>query len=761
MAGEIRAVFDSVYADGPSTSPNEPDKNRIRSEVGGTIQAEYDKLLSVSTTGASWHDPVRVASGTNVDATTGLENGDILDGVTLATGDRVLLYGQTSASQNGIYVVSASGSASRAGDANSGDELLSLAVYVRAGTANAGKQFICTTPAPITVGATDIEFHEMADQALYNAAIADLETNKASHGDVDDAVVFTSPWLWNEPFTTRADIEDDVIDEADTEGSFLTIVDRFGRYRFVREGDPENAADGRPGESLTDAVDRYLSMFGPNGELVEPGQGFGGVVGKEPDGRPFAIDEFGTKTILSQTPAVGEVAMGGPYLVKVAFAEKGLGLNSVRLFKPTSAGGSIYAGPIIVYNEIDGQSLSAGSGATEAYYQIRHTYKGCAMMIRRVDVSVNDVRGANYQLDTQTPSLTEGNVLALMTLEEKLSPSGYGGQTVCSSFADKMFEHMETDVGRPQMMLFACVGVGGASYAELDPSTVWWTNKLNILRAANRIARANGARLIKPFKKLLHGESDHLRYSPAEQAAHSGYYADILAWQAQDNIDTKAITGQEVDVRFIFLAESQRHVLLEATSAVAMLDAMRDHPDKVVVAGPQYPIHAQGHSQADAVHLKASGEVIAGEYLARAEYELGMKRNAAWRPLYITNVAYDGNVTLTVTVNNPAGTTLVIDTATINAREGMGFNVATDGVETAISNVAVNSPTQITITLAAVPPAGTYRGLYYACKGAATIGEADPLTNTPAGNIRNTRTEQSRIPGVTLHDWLCADYRPF
>ncbi len=759
MAEAIEDAFNTAWRDYvtdgvPSSGRNNPKKTEIRL-AGTVLQSAINGLSSFASSGAKWAalGPVALATTGNVT----LSGEQTIDG-TLTSTSRVLVKGQSAPAANGLYTTGA-GAWTRTTDADTAAEMLGLAVSVNGGTANGGKSFICQPVAPVTLGSTALPFAETTNHSSFTAALA----AKPGFSDLYSETAQTSQWLWDEPFSARADEDFGVSDEADIEGRFLELIDVHGRHRIIRDSDPENAADGRYGESFTDASDRYLWTFGPGGDLVEPGQSFGGVTGKENDGRPFVIDETGTKFILSSEAALGDVTMSAPYLVKVAFASPSFGANEIRLFGPNGSGASIYAGPLVIYDEVDGQSLSVGSAATEAYYQMRHAYKGAALMLARVDVTdaANDARGANYALDTQTPSLLEQTALGFLPLTEKISASGYGGQTICSSFADKMFSHMEVDVGRPQVRLFAVVGVGGAAYSELDPTTVWWANKLNMLRAANRIARGSGARLIKPFKKLLHGESDHLRYSPAEQAAHTGYYADILAWQAQDNIDTKAITGQTVDVRFIFLAESQRHPLLEVASPVAMLDAMRDHPDKVIVAGPQYPIHAQGFSQTDAVHLKASGEVIAGEYLARAEYELGMRRNAAWRPLHITNVAFDGNVTLTVTLHNPAGTALVIDTATINEREGKGFNVKTDSTETAISNVVINSPTQLTITLATTPPTGTYRGLFYAGKGPATVGEADPLTNTPAGNIRNTRTETSRIPGVILHDWLCADYRPF
>ncbi len=87
--------------------------------------------------GVAFKESVRAASTGNVVTTNGLENGDVIDGVTLATGDRVLLKDQSTASQNGIYVVVASGAASRALDADSLADLEGAAVFVEEGTVNA------------------------------------------------------------------------------------------------------------------------------------------------------------------------------------------------------------------------------------------------------------------------------------------------------------------------------------------------------------------------------------------------------------------------------------------------------------------------------------------------------------------------------------------------------------------------------------------------------------------------------------------------
>lgn len=89
-------------------------------------------------------EAARVASSTNIPIATGLENGDTVDGIVLSTGNRVLLRGQTAPAENGIYVVVASGAASRSTDFDSLtpiDEINRSMVPVQEGT-DAGKVFV-------------------------------------------------------------------------------------------------------------------------------------------------------------------------------------------------------------------------------------------------------------------------------------------------------------------------------------------------------------------------------------------------------------------------------------------------------------------------------------------------------------------------------------------------------------------------------------------------------------------------------------------
>ena len=100
----------------------------------------------------------RAASTANVVIATALENGDTLDGVILATSDRVLLKNQTTASENGVYTVVASGSASRDTEYDVISELAGQLVIIQEGTVNADTIYLCTTDTSATLGSSSITF---------------------------------------------------------------------------------------------------------------------------------------------------------------------------------------------------------------------------------------------------------------------------------------------------------------------------------------------------------------------------------------------------------------------------------------------------------------------------------------------------------------------------------------------------------------------------------------------------------------------------
>ena len=98
------------------------------------------------------------ATTANISLTTDLENGDTLDGVTLVTGDRVLVKDQTDATENGLYLVVASGTASRDPQFDTIAELSGQMIVVNQGTANDNKIFLCTTDSDATIGVSNITY---------------------------------------------------------------------------------------------------------------------------------------------------------------------------------------------------------------------------------------------------------------------------------------------------------------------------------------------------------------------------------------------------------------------------------------------------------------------------------------------------------------------------------------------------------------------------------------------------------------------------
>lgn len=99
---------------------------------------------------------VRAATTANITIATALNNGDTLDGLTLATGDLVLVKDQSAPAENGIYVVGASPARSTAYDTY--NEHVNKLIKVTSGTANAGKHFRCSADTGGTLNTTAITF---------------------------------------------------------------------------------------------------------------------------------------------------------------------------------------------------------------------------------------------------------------------------------------------------------------------------------------------------------------------------------------------------------------------------------------------------------------------------------------------------------------------------------------------------------------------------------------------------------------------------
>ncbi len=120
-----------------------------RTYVDSKIRDEINKLDSKQS--------VRVATTGNI-ALTGLQ---VVDGVTLLAGDRVLVKNQSAAKDNGLYIV-ATNAWQRAPDADSSAEVTSaLLVSVEQGSIQADSRWQLVTDGAISLGSTALTFQDV------------------------------------------------------------------------------------------------------------------------------------------------------------------------------------------------------------------------------------------------------------------------------------------------------------------------------------------------------------------------------------------------------------------------------------------------------------------------------------------------------------------------------------------------------------------------------------------------------------------------
>jgi hypothetical protein len=163
--------------------------------TSGTDAATKTYVDTIASASLHYHTPVRVETPTAINATynngtsgvgatltnAGTQAALVIDGITLALNDRVLVYNQANAAHNGIYTVTNTGSVStnwvltRATDANSyapsdPDSLgTGDAFFVREGNTGAGELYVMNTEGTITFGTTAINFVQISSAQIYSA----------------------------------------------------------------------------------------------------------------------------------------------------------------------------------------------------------------------------------------------------------------------------------------------------------------------------------------------------------------------------------------------------------------------------------------------------------------------------------------------------------------------------------------------------------------------------------------------------------------
>ena len=166
-----------------------------------TTKAYVDSLVS----GLHWKDAARVATTASLSVTynngssgvgatlTATGNGAIsIDGVSLSSGDRVLVKDQGAAKeQNGLYQVSTVGDVStayvltRTTDADTPAKLASLAIFVLEGTSNSDAGYVLTSDGISAIGTDVIEFAQFSGAGSVTAGDGLTKSGNTLSVDLD------------------------------------------------------------------------------------------------------------------------------------------------------------------------------------------------------------------------------------------------------------------------------------------------------------------------------------------------------------------------------------------------------------------------------------------------------------------------------------------------------------------------------------------------------------------------------------------------
>ena len=187
-------------------------------------------------------------------ATTGpitLSGTQTIDGVSAIAGDRVLVKDQSTASQNGIYVVAA-GSWSRAADADSNAEVTAgMFTFVTEGTTNADSGWVLTTNDTITLGTTALAFAQFSGAGQITAG-----AGLTKSGNTIDAVGTAGRIVVNADSIDLA-----TVSRTDSTGSaggaFVQSVttDSYGRVTAVTTASVQDATTSTKGVASFDSGD--------------------------------------------------------------------------------------------------------------------------------------------------------------------------------------------------------------------------------------------------------------------------------------------------------------------------------------------------------------------------------------------------------------------------------------------------------------------------------------------------------------------------
>ena len=211
IAGITELTVDNLNVNGNTISTTNTNGNLVLDPNGtGTIDVSSARITSLATPtgstdaatkayvdaqlqGLDVKNSVRVATTANGTLSSAFANNSTVDGVTLATNDRILIKDQSTGSENGIYTVNASGAPTRATDFDADSEVTGGAFFfAEEGTVNADNGFVLTNDGSITVGTTALTFTQFSGAGQVIAGSALTKSGNTLNVAVDDSSIEVS-----------------------------------------------------------------------------------------------------------------------------------------------------------------------------------------------------------------------------------------------------------------------------------------------------------------------------------------------------------------------------------------------------------------------------------------------------------------------------------------------------------------------------------------------------------------------------------------
>ena len=533
--------------------------------------ATKEYVDTIAAAGLHYHDPVRVEREGNLSAdydngtagvgatltNAGTQAALVIDGVTMVVNDRVLVYEQTDATQNGVYTVTNIGSGStnwvltRSTDTDSyapsdpnsfgkGD-----AFFVLEGAAGAGELYVMNTEGTITFGTTNITFTQVASTAVYSAGngitltgtvfAADAGTGVTVDGsgiNIGQAVETSSDVTFNSVAAAltgnvTGNVSGDVTGNADT-ATALETARNIGGVSFDGTASINLPGVNTTGNQDTTGNAATATAWETGRTISLTGDVTGSVTGVDGTGNASIATTIAANSVALGTDTtgnyVGSVASGN-YVTGGAAGSEGAALtigvdatpnNTASKVVARDASGNFSAGTITA--ALSGNASTASTLATARNIAVSGAVTGNANFDGSGNISISTTA-------TSDPTLTlSGDASGSATF------TNLGNATLSVTVADDSHNHVISNVDGLQTALDGKLGttakaadselldgVNGASYLRSDASDTY-TGTLTLTGTLNASGVISAESLQEDYDALS-------GTSPAPDADNAGAFS--------------------------------------------------------------------------------------------------------------------------------------------------------------------------------------------------------------------------------------------